>query len=100
MKQVTKNQTTLDIINNIKKIYADGGWNAVYSYLRIAKVPHEINKVEFGLETCFRSRLDKSEWINNAPQDVFRARCASLAIKARSGWTYNRMFAQEVVLKF
>ena len=37
------------VLETIKKLHKESGWNAVYGYLKQAKIRHKLTEKEFGI---------------------------------------------------
>ncbi len=86
------------ILKTIAELHHKSGWNAVYAYLKAAKIPHTIYLEEFGLENK-TSLEQKQAWMKKAPKSCFRAHfCNRLVTSSKNRFQYNVVRAQQVQL--
>lgn len=86
--------TTQEVKKQAVEIYNAKGLVSVYSFLKKQGIAFRKNVVEFGLHTNKAANEEKNSWVN---KNELRFHYFSLGIKARSGYSYNRIRGIEIV---
>ena len=90
----------MQIITLLEFAHKEGAnWNSLMHIIKKNGLKYEIKDIEFGLHTSKSAQEAKSEFLSKCPKNEFRAHRYSLAIKARNGYTYNRLFARQIIFK-
>lgn len=90
-----KTLNSSELKNQVAEIYKERGLKGVYSFLKQSGISFNKNVVEFGLRTNKTACAEKTEWVNSSE---LRFHYYSIGIKARSGYSYNKIRGIEIIL--
>jgi len=85
--------------NQLAEVLVAGNWNSVKGFCTRNKITFKVVTAEFGLQGSKKAEAKKAAWITeqNESANVFAAHRYAVGIKSKSGFHYNRIFAQAII---